>query len=190
MSNQSAAFSEIVTPAQIETLWQVLADLLPVEKSSEAGSTKLRDRSTFTPGATDETADWLDAHGTGRAWVSQLMARVLGPWNCARTRMKILCDNQFHDYLYNTLLCTIDEVKENDKRYEVNDKIRDVLTEPRFEVNRKYGSKKTTDIYTGFCFTQTTSTRWRCRKKTAVLRSWGGRILPPAKGITPTYMAH
>ncbi|KNC88992.1 DUF5906 domain-containing protein [Trabulsiella odontotermitis] len=92
------------------------------------------------------------AHGTGRGWVSQLMERVLGPWNCARTRMKILCDNQFHDYLYNTLLCTIDEVRENDKRYEVNDKIRDVLTEPRFEVNRKYGSKKTVDIYTGFLF--------------------------------------
>lgn len=92
------------------------------------------------------------AHGTGRGWVSQLMERVLGPWNCARTRMKILCDNQFHDYLHNTLLCTIDEVRENDKRYEVNDKIRDVLTEPRFEVNRKYGSKKTIDIYTGFLF--------------------------------------
>lgn len=92
------------------------------------------------------------AHGTGRGWVSQLMERVLGPWNCARTRMKILCDNQFHDYLHNTLLCTIDEVRENDKRYEVNDKIRDVLTEPRFEVNRKYGSKKTMDIYTGFLF--------------------------------------
>lgn len=90
------------------------------------------------------------AHGTGRGWVSQLMERVLGPWNCSRTRMKTLCDNQFHDYLYHTLLCTIDEVRENDKRYEVNDKIRDVLTEPRFEVNRKYGDKLTIDIYTGF----------------------------------------
>lgn len=92
------------------------------------------------------------AHGTGRGWVSQLMEKVLGPWNCARTRMKILCDNQFHDYLYHTLLCTIDEVRENDKRYEVNDKIRDVLTEPRFEVNRKYGRKMTIDIFTGFLF--------------------------------------
>lgn len=92
------------------------------------------------------------AHGTGRGWVSQLMEKVLGPWNCARTRMKILCDNQFHDYLYHTLLCTIDEVRENDRRYEVNDKIRDVLTEPRFEVNRKYGKKMTIDIFTGFLF--------------------------------------
>lgn len=92
------------------------------------------------------------AHGTGRGWVSQLMERVLGSWNCARTRMKTLCDNQYHDYLYHTLLCTIDEVRENDKRYEVNDKIRDVLTEPRFEVNRKYGGKKTIDIFTNILF--------------------------------------
>lgn len=90
------------------------------------------------------------AHGTGRGWLSQLMERILGKWNCSRTRMKILCENQFHDCLYHTLLCTIDEVRENDKRYEVNDKIRDVLTEPRFEVNRKYGSKRTIDIFTGF----------------------------------------
>lgn len=92
------------------------------------------------------------AHGTGRGWISQLMERVLGKWNCSRTRMKILCDNQFHDYLYHTLLCTIDEVRENTKRYEVNDKIRDVLTEPRFEVNSKYGKKMTIDIFTGFLF--------------------------------------
>lgn len=92
------------------------------------------------------------AHGTGRGWISQLMERVLGKWNCSRTRMKVLCDNQFHDYLYHTLLCTIDEVRENDKRYEVNDKIRDVLTEPRFEVNSKYGKKMTIDIFTGFLF--------------------------------------
>lgn len=84
--------------------------------------------------------------------IIQLMERVLGKWNCSRTRMKILCDNQFHDYLYHTLLCTIDELRENDKRYEVNDKIRDVVTEPRFEVNSKYGKKMTIDIFTGFLF--------------------------------------
>ncbi|MDR5611254.1 MULTISPECIES: DUF5906 domain-containing protein [unclassified Arsenophonus] len=92
------------------------------------------------------------AHGTGRGWISQLMERVLGAWNCSRTRMNVLCDNQYHDYLYHTLLCTVDEVKENTKRYEVNDKIRDVLTESRFEVNRKYGRKMTIDIFTGFLF--------------------------------------
>lgn len=47
----------------LETLWQSLADELPVSVTTEAGSSKMRDRSTFTPGATDETANYLDANG-------------------------------------------------------------------------------------------------------------------------------
>lgn len=47
----------------LETLWQSLADELPVSITTEAGSSKMRDRSTFTPGATDETANYLDANG-------------------------------------------------------------------------------------------------------------------------------
>ncbi|STV76971.1 Predicted P-loop ATPase and inactivated derivatives [Klebsiella pneumoniae subsp. rhinoscleromatis] len=52
-----------VTTDQLETLWQQLADVLPVSVTTEAGSSKMRDRSTFTPGATDETAEYLDANG-------------------------------------------------------------------------------------------------------------------------------
>ncbi|MEA4484493.1 VapE family protein [Klebsiella pneumoniae] len=52
-----------VTADQLETLWQQLADVLPVSVTTEAGSSKMRDRSTFTPGATDETAEYLDANG-------------------------------------------------------------------------------------------------------------------------------
>lgn len=52
-----------ITADQLETLWQRLADQLPVAITTEAGSTKMRDRSTFTPGATDETAEYLDANG-------------------------------------------------------------------------------------------------------------------------------
>ncbi|MDI8954113.1 hypothetical protein MJO10_27465, partial [Salmonella enterica subsp. enterica serovar Anatum] len=53
----------VITTDQFETLWQRLADQLPVSVTTEAGSTKMRDRSTFTPGATDETANYLDANG-------------------------------------------------------------------------------------------------------------------------------
>ncbi|ENF8356089.1 replication protein [Salmonella enterica] len=52
-----------ITADQLETLWLRLAEQLPVAVTTEAGSTKMRDRSTFTPGATDETADYLDANG-------------------------------------------------------------------------------------------------------------------------------
>lgn len=52
-----------VSADQLEKLWQSLADELPVSVTTEAGSSKMRDRSTFTPGATDETANYLDANG-------------------------------------------------------------------------------------------------------------------------------
>ncbi|PHM33308.1 DUF5906 domain-containing protein [Xenorhabdus innexi] len=92
-------------------------------------------------------------HGTGRGWVIQLMEAILGSWNCTRAKMDVICANQFHDYLYHSLLCTVDEVKENiDKRYSINDQLRDLLTEPRFEVNNKYGKKITMDIFTSFLF--------------------------------------
>lgn len=53
----------VVSAEQLEALWQRLADQLPVKCSTEAGALKARDRSTATPNATDETADWLDANG-------------------------------------------------------------------------------------------------------------------------------
>ncbi|MBD2782520.1 DUF5906 domain-containing protein [Xenorhabdus szentirmaii] len=92
-------------------------------------------------------------HGTGRGWALQLMEAILGHWNCTRAKMDVICKNQYHDYMYHSLLCTVDEVKENiEKRYSVNDQLRDLLTEPRFEVNNKYGKKMTMDIFTHFLF--------------------------------------
>lgn len=54
---------QAINADQLETLWQRLADQLPVSVTTEAGSSKMRDRSTFTPGATDDTAEYLDANG-------------------------------------------------------------------------------------------------------------------------------
>lgn len=52
-----------ITGEQLETLWQRPAEQLPVSATTEAGNTKMRDRSAFTPGATDDTAEYLDANG-------------------------------------------------------------------------------------------------------------------------------
>ncbi|MGE4775168.1 VapE domain-containing protein [Yersinia enterocolitica] len=53
----------VITPEQLESLWSMLAERLPVVNSTEAGASRLRDRSQTTPNATDETADFLDANG-------------------------------------------------------------------------------------------------------------------------------
>ena len=93
-------------------------------------------------------------HGTGRGWVVQLMGLLLGSWNCNKTKMSTLNGEsgagQFQDYMNNSLLCCIEEVKDGDKRYGVTDTIRDYLTENTLEINLKYGAKATKSIYTNF----------------------------------------
>lgn len=95
------------------------------------------------------------AHGTGRGWVVQLMGRLLGEWNCARTSMAALTGEgrggQYQEYLNRTLFCAIEEVRDG-KRYSVSDKIRDILEAPHLEVNVKWGTKQTQPVYTNFFF--------------------------------------
>ncbi len=96
------------------------------------------------------------AHGTGRGWLVELMSKLLGYWNVSKTKMKTLAGEgnagQYQDYLNNSLLCAIEEVRENTKRYEVSDAIRDYLTDSPLNINCKYGKKGTFPIYTNFFF--------------------------------------
>jgi hypothetical protein len=93
-------------------------------------------------------------HGTGRGWIVELMGRLLGAWNVTKTKMDILAGegngSGYHDYMHNSLLCAIEEVREGTKRYALSDRIRDILTEPRLEINLKYGSKGTRSVYTNY----------------------------------------
>lgn len=96
-------------------------------------------------------------HGTGRGWVVELMGFLLGQWNCTKTKMDVLSGEgsagQYQDYLVDSLLCCVEEVREKDKkRYGISEKIRDILTENYLEVNAKFGGKGTREIYTNFFF--------------------------------------
>jgi hypothetical protein len=95
-------------------------------------------------------------HGTGRGWIVQLMNLLLGSWNCTKTKMSTLIGEssagQFQDFMNDSLLCCIEEVKETDKRYGVTDAMRDYLTENTLEINAKYGAKQTKQVYTNFFF--------------------------------------
>jgi len=95
-------------------------------------------------------------HGTGRGWVVELLGKLLGQWNCSRTKMDTLSGEcsagAYQDYLNKSIVCAIEEVKEGNKRFSVSDKIRDRLTEPYLEVNLKYGGKKTQKVFTNFFF--------------------------------------
>lgn len=96
------------------------------------------------------------AHGTGRGWVVECLGKLLGQWNLKKTKMNVLAGDGngagFHEFLHNSLMCAIEEVKEGNKRFSVSDRIRDLLTENHLEVNIKYGGKKTQQVFTNFFF--------------------------------------
>lgn len=93
-------------------------------------------------------------HGTGRGFLVELMSHLLGAWNCTNTKMSVLCgegsNGAFQDFMYPAKFCSIGEVREKNKRYEVNDKIRELLEAPRLELNLKYGRKGTYNVYVNF----------------------------------------
>ena len=95
-------------------------------------------------------------HGTGRGWLAQLMAKLLGSWNCTKTKMSTLNGDSsagaYQDFMNDSLLCCIEEVRDADKPYGVESKIRDYLTEDTLEINIKYGAKMTKRVYTNFTF--------------------------------------
>jgi len=93
-------------------------------------------------------------HGTGRGWIVQVMNLLLGSWNCSKTKMSTLNGDssagQFQDFMNETLLCAVEEVKDAEKPYGVLDSIRSYLTETTLEINIKYGAKETKRVYTNF----------------------------------------
>ena len=93
-------------------------------------------------------------HGTGRGWIVQLMALLLGTWNCKKTKMAILNGesgaSQFQEFMDDSLLCSVEEIKDGKTRYGVTESIRDYLTENTLEINVKYGTKNTKRVFTNF----------------------------------------
>lgn len=96
------------------------------------------------------------AHGTGRGFLVELLGALVGQWNCTRTKMEVLAGDGngggFHEFLSQSLICAIDEVREGTKRYSVSDRVRDLLTENHLEINLKFGAKQTQRVYTNFFF--------------------------------------
>ena len=94
------------------------------------------------------------AHGTGRGWIVELMGRLLGDWNCTKTKMEALAgegiEGAYQDYMDKSLFCAIEEVREGRQRYAVSDKIRDKIESRSLSINVKYGGKSTKRVFTNF----------------------------------------
>jgi hypothetical protein len=89
-------------------------------------------------------------HGTGRGWLVELIDKLIGCWNSSTCKMTELAEGVYHDYLYESLFCAIHETRAVDKKFSVDDKIRDVLVEGRLNLNLKYGTKGVKRVFTRF----------------------------------------
>jgi len=94
-------------------------------------------------------------HGTGRGFVVELIHKLLGQWNCTAVEMPTLAgqssEGQYHNYLHNTIFCSLPEVKvAGADAFAVDDKIRSKLTEDTLPLNLKYGGNGTYPVFTNF----------------------------------------
>jgi hypothetical protein len=88
-------------------------------------------------------------HGTGRGWLKQLINRLLP--HTKHTTIKEISDGTYNDWMFQSTLVMVDEVYEKGgMRYALGDRMREIITENRIEVNIKYGFKGSADVYCNF----------------------------------------
>lgn len=78
-------------------------------------------------------------HGTGRGFIADFMARMVGMNNLQTAKMKEIAgegQGQFNTFL-NSAICVVHEVREKDKKFEVSDKVRDTLDGDYLKVTAK-----------------------------------------------------
>jgi hypothetical protein len=87
-------------------------------------------------------------HGTGRGFLKKMFEKLFTNASYIRsTTLTEMMESQFNDFMWQSLLVFFDEVHERTGRYKVQDRIREIITEPRLAVNIKNGFKGTTDVY-------------------------------------------
>lgn len=87
-------------------------------------------------------------HGAGRGLLVRTMARLVGEWNLKKTTLDELAQGNYNEYLHESLFVTIEEANSTgNSRYEVNDQIRDKLTDSSLSINTKYGFKGTAEVF-------------------------------------------
>ena len=90
-------------------------------------------------------------HGTGRGWMVELVAKLLGEWNCSTVEISDLAEGQYHDYMHRSVFCALHEVYVKGRdAFKVDDAIRSKLTDETFQMNLKYGKNGSMPVFTNF----------------------------------------
>lgn len=89
---------------------------------------------------------WLHVspfHGTGRNWVSSVLARLWTGHVAASLDLVGLLEGSFNDRLSKCLLAIVDEVNEGGtQKYRTSNRLRQLVTSEVREINPKYGRKR------------------------------------------------
>ena len=93
------------------------------------------------------------AHRTGRGFVVKVLRALIGKHNITKAKIESMVGerkSQYTDYLNRSLFCFVEEVYDGKKRYGITDEMRDILTEDSLNLNLKYGSNGTYDVFCNF----------------------------------------
>lgn len=90
-------------------------------------------------------------HGSGRGWLVKLIEEMLGAWNCSRPKIDEI-DGNFHNFMIDKLLVSVEEVYQNKGRYEIADNLKSILDADKFHGNEKYGLMQERTKWCNFFF--------------------------------------
>ena len=93
-------------------------------------------------------------HGTGRGWLSLLLHELVGLSNMTTIGKigELVRDGAKNGFMNNSTLCVVAETYAGDKKYAVDDRLRNILGDNFQNVDIKYGEQKDKQVYTRFFF--------------------------------------
>ncbi len=92
------------------------------------------------------------AHGTGRGWLKQLLVKLTGD-RVGTPNLESWLRNGFNEFLNESVLAFWDEIYNYEgQRWATADKLKEMITEPKVEVNIKYGFKGKINVYANMMF--------------------------------------
>lgn len=91
--------------------------------------------------------------GTGRGWLKELMYSLFKQRRYVTTpNISDFMNGQFNEWAFESLLAVFDEVFESSQRFKVQDRLREIITENRLQINVKHGYKGTGQVFCNIMF--------------------------------------
>jgi hypothetical protein len=91
-------------------------------------------------------------HGTGRGWFKHLVSRMIGQRYYKNVSFQNFLHGNYNEFLSRSLIISFDEVYDQQNRFTVGERLRELITEDYIEVNVKYGFKGEMQVFPNCMF--------------------------------------